>query len=944
MNRTRTYILSLPLLFSLWGSAQSVDFTFESLSGSYCAPSRVRFHSIVSGSPQGFVWIFGTIGSSNNNDPVFLFNTPGTFQVKMIAIYKKKAITITKDITIHPGVNPGLTLSRNKLCTPGQVEFTVNSGPGETFLWNFGDNSSPVSTTATTITHHYTQYGNYNVMLKSTATTGCIGESSDSVNIQRPAISGTVTPENGCTPALANFQSSIDLPQGSVVNQYQWDFGDGQNLSGNNASASHAYTLPGSYFPTLHISTTDGCSNQFQFSPLAFGTPPVNIVAHPSLTTFCGSAAPAFYAYATNANRYFWDFGQQDTLSVTDTVIYHKFQHVGLTTVTVTPYFNNCPGPSTSFQVNVIGVISRFDYHNTCSDKKSFQFNNISEGNQSSHIWEIGSNVQNTQDDEIEHQFPATGTVPVSLHITDSITGCSDISSTNIYTANPELKNPDRSICKGTTTHFVVDHNYANPNLSFAWQVIGLQAGPGLTANPFSILASQHGHFTQNLVIINNGVHYCLDTVSLHEEILVRGPVLDFDVHTNFCANIPCLITNNSHPYIANDHILHWNWNYGPPVDEARDTNYTPHPFTYNIYWGTNNVSLSATDNQGCTDSLTKPVVVYRVPFLKKIPDVDSLCAGNTATLIAFHSDPITWTANGSLPCTTCDTLVVQPLHTTWYKVHSVNQWQCESKDSVQIVVFEPFTASAAKNNISVCMGESVKLEINPTDKIITWLPGGQIPDGNFSPTIHPEHSQSYTAILSDSAGCFSSRTAVRVNVKPLPAVEAGPNRIVPFHSSITLSPAYSTDVVNFLWTPANGLSCTNCAAPSCQVNEMETYTISVVSDSGCVASDKITVMVECANSNIYIPTAFTPNRDGLNDLLHPIARGIKEITHFTIYDRLGVKMYEINNRQASDKSWGWDGTYRGINQPQTTYIYVFQAICDAGETISSKGSFILLR
>ncbi|MCW5916304.1 MAG: gliding motility-associated C-terminal domain-containing protein, partial [Ferruginibacter sp.] len=99
-----------------------------------------------------------------------------------------------------------------------------------------------------------------------------------------------------------------------------------------------------------------------------------------------------------------------------------------------------------------------------------------------------------------------------------------------------------------------------------------------------------------------------------------------------------------------------------------------------------------------------------------------------------------------------------------------------------------------------------------------------------------------------------------------------------------------------------------------------------------------------CANSNIFVPTAFTPNRDGLNDLLHPISRGINEIDHFIIYNRLGVKMYEISHVSAKDNNWGWDGTYRGIAQPQTSYIYILQAVCDAGETITTKGSFVLLR
>lgn len=944
MNRIRTVILLLSLLAPILAQAQSVDFNFQSLGESFCTPARVQFHNMVSGTPQGFVWIFGNFGSSNLSNPVFTFNSPGTFQVKMIAIYKKKAITITKTITIHQGVTPEMAISRKKLCQPGQVEFTINSGTNESFTWNFGDNSAPVYSTATSITHQYSQFGEYIIQLKSVAATGCQGETSDNISIQKPVITGTVDHLSGCLPVSANFQSQIELPPGSMVSQYSWNFGDGYNYNSVNSNVSHTYSASGNFQPSLSITTNDGCNNQFLFSPVAFGTPPTNLIAHPSLTTFCGSAAPAFYAQATNANRYAWDFGNQDTLSVTDTVINHKFQHIGLTTVTVTPYFNDCPGNPVSFQVNVIGVISRFGYHNSCSDKKTFQFTNASEGHQSDITWSIGGNPIASQDYDITHLFPQSGSVPVSLMVSDNITGCSDLSSVTIYTANPILSNPDRSICKGTTTHFLVENNYENPSLTYEWDVLGLQEGPGLTINPQPIIADVHGHFNHNLVVLDNGVHYCKDTISMQNEMLVRGPVLNFSVPTNFCGNIPCIVNNHSYPFIPGDNILSWHWNFGPPIDEANDTAYTPHPFLYNMYWGHNNISLIAKDNQGCSDSLVTSVEVYKVPFLKKIPDVDSLCAGDSTTIIGFHSDPINWSANGILPCTTCDTLLVKPPHTTLYKVNSINQWNCESKDSVQVVVYEPFTAAAAPQYFSVCKGETVTLHISPKDKIISWLPANLVPGGGFSPTIKPEASQSLTAVLADSAGCFSSRAVVQINLKPLPSIEAGPNRVVPFNSSISLSPIYSSNVVSFLWTPPIQLSCSNCAAPVCNVTGLETYTVRVVSDSGCVASDKISVMVECANSNIFVPTAFTPNRDGLNDLLHPISRGINEIDHFIIYNRLGVKMYEASHVSAKDNNWGWDGNYQGIAQPQTSYIYILQAVCDAGETITTKGSFVLLR
>lgn len=939
MNRIFTPLLIL-LLFDLSGNAQTADFNFESLSGSFCAPARIRFNSIVTGNPQGFVWIFGNLGESNSDRPAFNFTTGGTYQVKMIAIYKKNTITVTKNITVHPGVTPFFTINRKELCTPGNVVFNINSG-NYNYTWNFGDNNGSVPGTPGPVTHNYTNYGNFDVTLRATASTGCTGEYHDSVIIQKPVITGDVTPLSGCTPAIASFNAQTVLPPGSSVQQYTWNFGEGATSNGS-ANITHNYNQTGTYQPTVSITTNDGCSNSFSFPALAFGVPPTNLVTYPTQTTFCGSESPAFVAKATNANRYLWDFGDGDTLSVYDTTLHHKMRHVGTQTVTVTPYFNDCPGTADSFQVTIIGVIAKFNYSNTCNDKKLFSFTNTSEGNQSTIDWNINYGSWRTSDNSFVHQFPETGEYPVLLFITDSITGCVDSAKAIIYTANPVLQNNDRSICKGTLTNFEIINNYTNPNMSFEWQVIGDTLGPGDQSNPLQLTALHHGHYNNNLVIIDNGSQYCKDSIYLNQEIIVRGPVLDFDAPTDFCSSVPAIITNQSQPYIPEDRISEWKWYLGVAVEAARDTSFNPAPFIYTPYYGPINISLKATDMNGCTDSIVKTITVRRVPFLKKIPDVDTLCAGQTTTLIAFHNEPITWSP--AVSCATCDTVIVSPVHTTKYVVSSTNQWNCEVKDSVEIIVHEPFTATAAKNNYDVCKGENVAFDISPKDKIITWEPSTEISNGNFMPVLNAKQSGVYIATLKDSVGCFTSSVSINVNVKSLPIVEIGPNRVAPYNSMVSLSPSYSSNVVNYEWSPAVNLNCMNCASPVYTALSSQTYTLTVRSDSGCVASDKINLFVECTNANILVPTAFTPNSDGRNDYLYPITRGIKKINHFAIYSREGVLMYEARDYVPNDRNFGWNGTYRGTQQSAATYVYVLEAICDAGETVQSKGSFVLLR
>ena len=92
------------------------------------------------------------------------------------------------------------------------------------------------------------------------------------------------------------------------------------------------------------------------------------------------------------------------------------------------------------------------------------------------------------------------------------------------------------------------------------------------------------------------------------------------------------------------------------------------------------------------------------------------------------------------------------------------------------------------------------------------------------------------------------------------------------------------------------------------------------------------------------MPGAFTPNNDNLNDYYSPITRGIRSITRFAIFNRQGQLVYEMRDFLPNKEKVGWDGRLRGQPQTGAAYLYVVEAVCDMGQTIFSKGSFLLIR
>jgi gliding motility-associated-like protein len=267
-------------------------------------------------------------------------------------------------------------------------------------------------------------------------------------------------------------------------------------------------------------------------------------------------------------------------------------------------------------------------------------------------------------------------------------------------------------------------------------------------------------------------------------------------------------------------------------------------------------------------------------------------------------------------------------------------------KDSTTITVFTPFTATPTANSVFGCKNDTIRIGVNPPNKKVIWLPVEAISNSNQYQTIATviKDSITYTALLTDSVGCYNSSTSVKVIAYPSPTVNAGPDRILAYNSPFTIAPLYDNSVSNYEWIPTANLNCTNCPKPSGMADSSRSFIIKTKNIFGCVGSDNIKISIECAYANVYMASAFSPNYRSANNYYYPQTRGIKMINSFSIYNRFGELVYEIKNVQPNLRRAGWDGKFRGILQPTNGYVYMLAATCDLGETINKKGSFLLIR
>ena len=124
------------------------------------------------------------------------------------------------------------------------------------------------------------------------------------------------------------------------------------------------------------------------------------------------------------------------------------------------------------------------------------------------------------------------------------------------------------------------------------------------------------------------------------------------------------------------------------------------------------------------------------------------------------------------------------------------------------------------------------------------------------------------------------------------------------------------------------------------QYDRAQEYFIQIRNTNGCNNIDTQAVRI-FSSSNIYVPNAFSPNADGVNDRMYPILVGIMQLKYFRIFSRWGALLFETANPLPS---MGWDGNWKGAAQPMDTYTWTAEAIDHNGQLIRRNGNFVLIR
>lgn len=515
--------------------------------------------------------------------------------------------------------------------------------------------------------------------------------------------------------------------------------------------------------------------------------------------------------------------------------------------------------------------------------------------------------------------------------------------------------------CTGNSTTFSVP---SLANGSYSWTVPpGWVINSGANTNIINVTAGPSAG-----IISVREVNGCAD---LRDTINVSStpPTVPGQVNSN---NTVCSGTNTTFLTLSGEqgNIISW-------ISSTNGTNWTPIPNTTNNYTAQN---LTATtqyaalvqNGVACKVDTSRFAIITVDPrsvagrlnpaninyCLGEVTNHTIALTGNTGSVVNWQSSPDNSSWNGFIPVYTANNYSINSAVATAYYRTIVKSGVCPPDTSnVVTVTFinVPFpVADINPPNASICYGKTTPLNaVINTGTSYTWSNAatltnqgnGQVTSLPFliNATASPKRTTDYVLSVTN-AGCPNILTdTFRVTVAPKINVFAGNDTFVVAGQPLQLNAVASDPTANiFNWNPSFGLSNPNIFNPVAVLG-LETdvirYIVRATNPQGCYGEDDIKVTVFKTGPDIFVPTAFTPNHDGLNDIIKPIYVGIKQLNYFKLYNRWGQMVFA-----TTSMGQGWDGRLSGTLQDTNVFVFMVQGIDYTGKTIFKKGTVALIR
>jgi gliding motility-associated-like protein len=232
---------------------------------------------------------------------------------------------------------------------------------------------------------------------------------------------------------------------------------------------------------------------------------------------------------------------------------------------------------------------------------------------------------------------------------------------------------------------------------------------------------------------------------------------------------------------------------------------------------------------------------------------------------------------------------------------------------------------------ITICKNERLQVQAETGFSMYRWGPEYNMVSNPASSSLiaTPGTDTIYYVQAENESGCIFMDTII-VKVKQAPAFTLGPDKKICPGDSLVLSPSFSFR--SYVWS-------TGSTSRDIRAGKSGHYILTAYTAEGCMASDTVTITLNNCGSSFFMPNAFTPNYDGLNDQIRPVIKGNVVQYKLFIYNRWGQVVFS-----SSGLAHGWDGKIKGQMQDPQTYSWLCTWQLEGGEVNMRKGSVTLIR
>lgn len=512
----------------------------------------------------------------------------------------------------------------------------------------------------------------------------------------------------------------------------------------------------------------------------------------------------------------------------------------------------------------------------------------------------------------ISHSFTTATNNTAKLIVTDN-NGCKDSTITNFLTGNiiPDA-GKDTAIC--TNTGASVQLN-ANGGTIYKWTPAGVLDNSNIF-NPFATINST----TKFYVTVSNASG-CSGTDSI-TVTLNPIPLVITNIDTTVCLGKSVqLNTTGATSY-------KWSPNYKITNINISDPIVTPDiPTQYTV---------TGTSAKGCsaTDIVTINVAVK--PAITLIKD-STICKNTSIRLFSSGASSYQWSPSATLDNPGIFNPIASPTNNTTYYLTTTDNNNCKYVDSVKIFVKAAPVFTVSPNTTICSKTQPVQLTASGGDKF-SWTPAPLVSNPLISnPFATATTTTTYSVNIKDSKCNVETDLSTILTISPEITITAGKTNDI--DCSTNSAKLFASGATEYSWTPSTGLDNPSISNPIAKISSTQKYVVKGSNAEGCFGYDTVTVFSTFNKAeNYYIPNAFTPNGDGLNDcFILPTLGGVKEF-HIVIYNRWGTLVFETSNSTEC-----WDGYYKGQKADAGNYVYNINIISNCGNFIK-KGNVLLIR